>query len=317
MKLGSIVGIIFSALVIISGIVLCIIGVSSAEKDDRYLFTHRNEDGTYYIQKIDEGITRLNIDLTDADVVITGSAETSQIEFYNFNPNQYALTTTPNVISFEETQKIDSVSDVWENGINFNGLRYALDPAGYKIDELDKKVVISIGKETDIKIIDVAADASDVKINELDIKGDISLHISKGNVALNNVMSGSVIEIFGNELNTSLEASSSLSFRYSVKSSELKLHNMSATDTQITVDSGRVDYITDSYLDDVFISAVSESGGLLVNSLPHNGPLDNVPEEYTVSIKIKCGSAGINFEYPEKISEDSEETTSDDTEVIE
>ena len=126
MKLGSIVGIVLSCLLIISGIVLCARGRSMAEDSGQNLLVQMNKGGTYYNQKIDDSIKRIKIEYEDADIQIKGGASRSQIEFRNFNPNFYAMSVTSSIITFEETPRITSITDIWENGFNFKGLRYAL-----------------------------------------------------------------------------------------------------------------------------------------------------------------------------------------------
>ncbi|MBR5632889.1 MAG: hypothetical protein IKW68_02835, partial [Clostridia bacterium] len=118
MKLGTIVGIVFSCLLIIGGVILCCIGTSIAEENGQVLFTQKNENGTYHKLVVDESITRIDLSLENVDVVVSGNADVSEIEFYNFNPNNYALSVTTNVISFEETPKIESVTDILASGIN-------------------------------------------------------------------------------------------------------------------------------------------------------------------------------------------------------
>lgn len=311
MKLGSIVGIILSCVLIIAGIVMCTLGTNEAKDNGQYLFTQRSNDGTQYTQKIDEGTTRIKIECDNAKVTVVGGADKSCIEFNNFNPNYYSLSATPNVITFEEKQEFDSIVDIWENGINFKGLRYALDFRNYGYDSLEKSITINVGNECDIKVLDISTASGSVEISNLELDGDVSLDLKSGKVTLDNVSSTSAVSISGDAVNTTVKNTSALSFRFTVKSSELLVEESDLTDVQVTLDSGRVDYHSKTALDKLQVSIVSESGGLLVNSLPHNSAIFAEPEEYEGSLKIKCVSAGINLTYPEPNDTAETEDTTD------
>ena len=99
MKLGSIVGIVFSCLLIIAGIVLCVVGNETAKDSDQLLFTQRSDGGTYYCEKIDKGTNRVKIQFDKADITVIGGAEKSQIR---------ATVMTSNA---EQKMQIDSVQD--------------------------------------------------------------------------------------------------------------------------------------------------------------------------------------------------------------
>lgn len=315
MRLGSIVGIVLSSLIIIAGIVLCSIGASEANAVGQSLFTEKNDDGTYYCHSIEEGTTRLDINVTTADIEVVGGTGPSKIEFFNFNPNFYALTVTPNVVSFEEVQKIESFVDIWENGINFKGLRYALDPNNFSYDSSDKRIVITIGSDIDVKILDLSADVTSIDIKDLSFGGDITVKAEFGDVSINSLVTSSTVEIFGNSINVTVRDSSALSIKCTAKQSNSHFDKCISSDCNISVDNGRVDYITDSPISDSYVNVSTEQGGILINSLPFSGALLNEPESFTTSLKIKCKSAGINLSYPELTEDDSDGTVTESSDA--
>ena len=307
MKLGSIVGIVLSMLLIISGIVMCVIGNQTAASDGQHLFTERIGEGTLYTQKITEDIKRIKIECDTAEIKILGGAEKSHIEFKNFNPNYYSLSTTPNVISFEEIQEFDSIVDIWENGINFKGLRYALDLRNYSDNDLKKSITIHIGGDSDINTLDISAASSNVSVDALSFNGDISLNVLSGSVTVNGLTTSSQLNISGSSVKTSLKDANAYTLKYNVKSSEISIENSLFNDALINVDDGRIDYHSVETFDAYSVSIASEEGGLLVNDLPHSGAIFSEPEEFTKILKIKCKSAGINLTYPENLETENTE----------
>ena len=89
--------------------------------------------------------------------------------------------------------------------------------------------------------------------------------------------------------------------------------------TDISLESGRVDFISNVTIDDKSISVTSESGGILFNTKPASSPFTHEPalsddgKDTAVStFKIKCVSASVNLNFPSEIviSGASQSTTS-------
>ena len=99
MKLGSIVGLIIAAILVVTGSILCIVGASNAKSEGRELFMQVDADGTRYVQDISTEVTKLSIDCKDTSITVNGNAERSYIEFRNFNPNRYSVSATANTFN--------------------------------------------------------------------------------------------------------------------------------------------------------------------------------------------------------------------------
>ncbi len=298
MKLGSIVGIVLSCLIIIAGVVMCLIGVSEAKESNQFLFTQIDDNGTFYSQKIAEGTTKLDIGIEDADVTIKGGAEETKIEFYNFNPNLYSFTATPNVVTFNEVQSISSLVNIWENGFTFKGLRYLLDARNFDFDDHKKSIIISIADDSEIVSISIEGENSEVRINDLSFSGDIVLNVNEGKVHVNALKTSSSLNVRGKNVNATIRASEIDILDFDVDTSNLFVDTSVFTSSQVTVDNGRVDFYVTTPLDNALLSVSSDTGGLLVNGKPQIGVLSNEPLEYDMTLKIKCMAAGVNFEYP-------------------
>ena len=311
MKLGTIVGIVFSCLLIIGGIVLCSIGVSIAEENGQTLFTQKDENGTYHRLTIDENITRIDLSLENVDVIISGNADVSEIEFYNFNPNNYALEMTTNVITFEETQKIGSVSDILTNGFNFKGLRYALDFDSYKYNSDDKRVVINLASDENIKILGITAEKGSVDISKLNTESDITVSLGKGKVELSDITTTSVIEIDGTAVDAVLKNIKASNLKYNAEKSVITVNDSEFSLVNMSVYDGSVDYSISTSVETTQIIAATDTGSLIVNSISSGSPFRIDPEEHDKTLEIKCKSANINITYP--VAEASDEEVSADT----
>ena len=312
MKLGSIVGIVFSCLLIIAGIVLCVKGKNEAEAADQLLFAQRSEDGsTYYCEKIAEGTNRVKIQFKDADVTVIGGAEKSQIEFKNFNPNLYSVSVTPNIVSFEEIPSLTSIVDIGENGINFKGLRYLLDFENYNYDDLKKSIVISLADNTDLKVLDISGENSTVKLQNLNLDGDLSLKIDSGNVTVENMTTTSTLEIIGSSLTSVIKGFVGSTLRFNSETADLNVTDCSVKDTEINVNSGNVEYHTDDVLTGAFFNILTKNGVITINDEVVSNVEYSSPEGYEKSLNIVSEDAYINITYTEEIASDTTQTPSD------
>lgn len=311
MRLGSIVGIIIAGILITAGIIMCITGIVSAGGSDKALFMQVDDSGTHYIQPVSSEVTKISLGYKDANITIKGGAEKSQIEFTNFNPNLYSISETTNVITFDEVADITSMLDLGSYGFSFKGLRYALDPRNNDFDDMQKSIVITLAPDSPIKIIDIDANVSNVKIEDVSLAGDLLINVESGTVDIVSTSANSTISITGEKLTTSIEGVTSKVFRYSGGETTLAVKESVFTDIDINAESGRVDYKSAVTLDDYIIGITSETGGLLVNAKPVTSPfayepvVENEEEVTTNKLKIKAVSAGINLEYPTAVNSEN------------
>ena len=313
MKLGSIVGIAFSCLLIIAGIVLCVMGTNKAEEAGQFLFTQRSEEGTYYCEKIAKGTNRVKIQFKNADVTVIGGAEKSQIEFINFNPNLYNVSVTPNILSFEEMPSLTSIVDIGENGINFKGLRYLLDFDTYNYDDLNKSVVISLADDSDIKILDISGEKSKVTLKNVKLDGDLSLKIDSGSISVDDFSTTSTLEIIGSNLNSNIKGFSGSTLRCNSTKAVLNITESSAKNTEIDVKNGAVEYMTRDVLSNGFFNISSKSGSVTVNDDKITEAIFSSPENYETSLTVITEDASINISYEVETAPDTPSQTPTDT----
>ena len=310
MKLGSIVGLIIAAILIIAGIIMCIVGSSSAKSEGRELLMQIDGSGTHYVQEVSSETTKISLDCESAKIIINGNAESSYIEFTNFNPNKYSVSATANVISFSESADISSLLDLGDFGFSFKGLRYFLDPRNDDFDELEKTIVVNLSADSKLKIIDIKAENADVTAKSFTVSGDIILNVKTGTVSLDSSSASSTLSIAGDDLKTSINGCTGKTLRYSARKSELSANGCDFTNSEIASEEGRIDVISEVTLDDRHIALTSESGGILFNTKPVASPFNYEPpvgedgEEKKASFKITAKSASVNIQFPTQIVTD-------------
>ena len=135
-------------------------------------------------------------------------------------------------------------------------------------------------------------------MDDVSLSGDINISVKYGNVSMSDTSTGSLLSITGEDIVTVLDGTESATFRYSATDSNLDVQNSRFSDADITLGSGRVDFVSSVTMDDTAITAVTESGRILVNSKPQEQDYITYNEELDRTLYLKTVAADINIEFP-------------------
>ena len=175
MKPASIIVLIIATLLVICGIILCLLGNSIAKKDNIELFPQVRDGIPYLKQEFSaDMISKIELDINDATVNITGGDITSSVEFTNYNPNLYDLDVTSQTISFNEAEGIKSLFNIWENGFGFKGYRNLLNFSSLK-SKGDKEVNLHLGDTSLISSIVIKGKNLKINIENAQIKKELRI----------------------------------------------------------------------------------------------------------------------------------------------
>ena len=200
---------IVAVLLMIAGFVTCLIAENMAEAEGQMLFAENRDYGLVNTLDLAEtAISKLEINVQDADVHIYGGSESSYIELVNFRENYYACNTSNRVVTFDEIPDVTSMLKFWENGVSFKGIRYLLDfggeePAG------DKVINIYLGGENiDLKIVSVTGKSCNVYLENMTYSADYTISLEEGSLHTGNMKTASMLTVTGNQVALDLQNSS-------------------------------------------------------------------------------------------------------------
>lgn len=200
---------IVAVLLIIAGFVTCLIAQNMAEAEGQMLFAENRDYGLVNTLDLAEtAISKLEINVQDADVHIYGGSESSYIELVNFRENYYACNTSNRVVTFDEIPDVTSMLKFWENGVSFKGIRYLLafgeeEPVG------DKVINIYLGGENiDLKIVSVTGQSCNVSLENMTYNADYTMALEEGSLHCSNMKSSSMLTVTGNKVALDLQNSS-------------------------------------------------------------------------------------------------------------
>lgn len=209
MKPASIISMIVAVLLIIAGFVTCLIAQNMAEAEGQMLFAENRDYGLVNTLDLAEtAISKLEINVQDADVHIYGGSESSYIELVNFRENYYSCNTSNRVVTFDEVPDVTSMLKFWENGVSFKGIRYLL-TFGEEEPEGDKVINVYLGGENiDLKIVSITGKTCNVSLENMTYSADYTITLEEGSLHSKNMKTSSQLTVAGNKVALDLQDSS-------------------------------------------------------------------------------------------------------------
>ena len=194
MKPTSVIFLIFALVLFVSGMITCNVAKSMAKSGGVVLFEQTRDDKGNTVIKKDipaDLVTKLSLNLKNADVNVYGGAEKSYIELVNFDVNSYGMSTSNNTMSMTDSFDITSIFTS-SGGTQFKGLRYII---GAEKPQGKKAVNIYISGESDMTGLSVSLDSGNVYMSNIYNNFDYALTIKKGSLTMDSVSSSSVSNI--------------------------------------------------------------------------------------------------------------------------
>lgn len=208
MRPTSVIFLIISILLACLGGILCLRAYSIAEENGESLFASaKNEDGNFITTRyfgLSEDETpdtsnkkndtkKLELSLSNVDVVIKGGQSVNKIELYNFTDGMYSYTTSVGgAATLEDLTGLMQMFS-FTSGINFKGFRNLLFYNEYS--KLSRQVVIYLKDDSIITHISCTLENGDISVEGVDLACDYVLNTKNGDVSVNGLGQGSSVTI--------------------------------------------------------------------------------------------------------------------------
>ncbi|MBE6599414.1 MAG: hypothetical protein E7638_08240 [Ruminococcaceae bacterium] len=313
MKPTSIISLIVAVLFIIVGLTTCIIAQNMANASGEPLFAEEVGDGI--VKSVDLGevdISKIVLDVSEAEINIFGNSETSYAEFVNFRENYYTLSTANKTLTFNEITDFVSMLKFWENGFSFKGMRHIIRFS----EDTDSKKIINIHLTADhpIKIFEVEADCGTVSLESMTSGSDYTLNIEKGEVKADTLSTTSAFKLNGTELTLTMGKAEVGTMEIKAENLNMKVDSfLTAGSALIETAGGSVTVVSAADMSSMNIDLDTLSGKLTVNGVEmdtHYKPEKN--PELTSSVRIIADSADISFSQS-PVNGNAPETTAETT----
>ena len=184
MKKKSVIILIIAAALIVTGAAMCLVSNAVARNNGVDIF-YQNTDEEGNAEETREfssnSVSKIALDLTDADVYVTGGAEKSELVFKNFAVGTYSIVTTNRVLSFDDNASFFSLFDITKSGFSFSGFRQYLNLDRFAGKDRTVHIYLSDGN---VKQYDFRIRNGSVHFENIDFEADISLEVENGDVIM-------------------------------------------------------------------------------------------------------------------------------------
>lgn len=202
MKPGSIIFLIVSVFIIITGLVLCTIGGNIAKEQNIALFSTdisvvngdviRSEilDDTA-INKVKMNLDHVNIHILHSE---TGNA---YLELRNFQVGTYDYSVQNKMLLIDNETSIFSLMRIAEGNFNFNGLRHYLTYRSGK--NTQKELYLYLTDDASVNSFDITCKRGTVTLENLSFSTDYNVTLSAGDIVMNSISTKSIINLSTNK----------------------------------------------------------------------------------------------------------------------
>jgi len=276
MKPTSVIFLIFSVILIASGVGVLFLAESMAENEGIALFSQSIDENGNLIEiydYTDDSIDRISLTLGDADINVYGNSEKSYIELINFPKSTYDLSVNAKTININNTVGIFDYERIKENGLKFSGLRHYLNISDYQ--DMNKTVNIYIKPDETIKVYNFSIGNGNIGIENITNSADYSVNIDKGNLILQNVQTWSTVNI-------------------GIDKGDVIMNNSTIDTCSVIVNEGTVEYTLDN-MDAQLINVKTGEGTVYLNGTETGDKYTNEPSTYYTKLNVILGKGIIHI----------------------
>ena len=275
MKKTSIVFLVISVLLVVTGFVMKNKALEQADDQNIKLFRQEITDKNDLIETIEfsiEDTNKININLKNTKVNVIGNSEKNYVEIINFNTLEYSA--YPNNRSFNiENDIVSSLSGRAESGnISFNGVR---DFVRFNKHNKDKIINIYLAANSQVKIFDIKLEKGDISFTNMNQTCDYNVKLNKGNITLTGIHNVSLVD-------------------FDVKKGNIKLENTFIANANVKIENGNLDF--SSFSNIVYDFEIeSETGNIKVNGEEHKGKYSLENDEVNGIFSAHIGVGDVNI----------------------
>ncbi|MBR5322854.1 MAG: hypothetical protein IKU48_04855 [Clostridia bacterium] len=275
MKKTSIVFLIISVILILTGIVIKNKSVALAEKENIKIYRQELTENGDLIETVEfspENTNKINIKLKDTDVNVIGNAEKNYIEIINFNTLEYSAYSNNRSFNIEN-DIISALSGRAESGnISFDGIR---DFVRLDKHNTERKINVYISASAQIKIFDIDIENGNVSFNNINQICDYNVKINQGNITLSGTPTVSLTDFY-------------------IKKGNISLDDAFIANAKLKTENGNVNFSTlSNIIYDYEIEA--ETGIIKINDETYNGKYSIENDEVNGIINAHVGVGNVTI----------------------
>ena len=198
MKPTSIIFLILSAILIVSGIIVCVVAGAIAKSDNIELYVDYIDDNGNAVVEYDlsgKKVSDVNIVLKRANINVIGDSEKTYVEIDNYPTKAYDYVVSDGTISMKDANLFSIFSSfrINESGFGFTGLRHYLALGKYK--DMPRSVNVHLAKGSILHSINISVEEGDVTLSGVDLRAECTVTVGQGNAYLDDVTCPDILKV--------------------------------------------------------------------------------------------------------------------------
>lgn len=293
-KPTSIIFLVIAAVLLIAGMITCTIAKDIAETDGYILFDESMGFSNYAQHDFsDENLTKIELVVKDAEIYIYGGAERSYVEFFNFREDLYTLSSSGQILSFDEIPNIKSLLN-FESGFSFGGMRYILRRSNQE-DAVRRINIYVASQNASLKVITATGDNCTVYVDKLVNQCDIYVSAEKAvTLHANELLSNCSLTVTSDErADIDLNNSTLHTLTVSADHGEVTAEQLYFAALDLTMNTGSSQISTSVLLDACDILTDSGRGTVRIGGRNIARPTEYVTEEAIAAIRFSSPEASL------------------------
>ena len=231
MKPTSLIFLALAAVLLFTGWFTCSIASSMADAQGVSIYEQtRNKKGdiVYAYNLSDQKLSKLNLNFSDVNVTIVGSAKKSYVELKNFDPYDYSTTLSGGSVTVDGTVSgLSSFLDMSSGGLKFKGLRYFF--ADKPIKGHKRSVTVYLSDASNLTSLTLTVKNGDVTLKNIWNENVVyNVNVIEGDLSFNEVVTTAVINA-------------------RVSTGDITVSNTKATSINANIVGGRINVDTTNY----------------------------------------------------------------------
>ena len=276
--------------------ITCTIAKDIAETDGYVLFDG-SIGGSHYAQHdfTDEDITKIELVVKDAQIYVYGGAERSYAEFFNFREDLYTLSSSGQILSFDEIPDLDSLLN-FKSGFSFSGMRYILRRGGQSAAQRRINIYVT-SQDTSLKVINVTGDNCTVYIDRLINQCDVYVNAKKSVVlhASELLSNCSLIVTAAESASLNVNSSTLHALTVSADHGDINAQQLYFTALDLTMNTGASQITTSVPTDACDINLDSGRGTVRIGDQTLPRPTEHLAELALASIRFSSPEASLTI----------------------
>ena len=195
-KPTSIIFLIVSAVLVVSGVIMCFVGYGIAKDRDISAFSGYVDDEGNSLNSIDfsgKTIKNISLEFEDCDVYIIGNYSKSGAETVNFAASEYEYSLTNNEFSVNDAN-IFSIFHITESGSNFSGIRHYFISPFLLNDSKAIRIFLSDDQKS-ISKFNIRVKNGNVNFENISLNSNYFLNVENGNISLSHIKTSGTCDI--------------------------------------------------------------------------------------------------------------------------